>query len=71
MNFCGFNNLSSELGIFLSQPLVVYCDSLGATYLLVNPIMHSQIKYMDIDYHFIHDQIQAKALQIYFFFSKD
>lgn len=30
-----------ELGIFLPKPSLLYCDNLGATYLLVNPVMHS------------------------------
>lgn len=46
-------SLLSELGMFLSKPLTLYCDNLGATYFLINPIMHSQTKYVDVDYHFV------------------
>lgn len=64
-------SLFSELGLFLSQPLILHCDSLGATYLSVNPVMHSHTKDVDIDYHFVHDRVHAKALQVSFVSSKD
>lgn len=38
--------LLSELGMFLSKPPTFYCDNLGATYLIVNPIMHFWTKHV-------------------------
>lgn len=56
-------SLLFELGIFLSKLLTLYCDNLGATYISMNPVMHFCTKHVDIDYHFVRDQVQAKALQ--------
>lgn len=54
--------LLSELDFFFAQPLTLYYDNLGATYLSVNPIFYSRTKHVNIDFHFVRDRIQAKAL---------
>ncbi|KAL3846245.1 hypothetical protein ACJIZ3_003648 [Penstemon smallii] len=64
-------SLLRDLRIFSSSPPVLYCDNLGATYLSKNPIMHSRTKHVDIDYHFVRDRVQTKALQVSFLSSKD
>ncbi|KAL3838972.1 hypothetical protein ACJIZ3_023563 [Penstemon smallii] len=64
-------SLMTELGIRSPAPPVLYCDNLGATYLSKNPILHSRTKHVDIDYHFVRDRIQAKALRVSFLCSKD
>ena len=46
-------NLLSELGITLSSPPHLLCDNLGATYLCANPVFHSRMKHIAIDYHFV------------------
>lgn len=33
--------------------------------------MHSQTKHIDIDYHFVHDQVTVKALHVSFISTKD
>lgn len=66
-----FQSLLRELHIFLSKPPTLWCDNLGATYLLVNPIMHSRTKHIDVDFHFVRDRIAAKSLQVAFISSKD
>ena len=46
-------SLFTELGVDLSQQSVIYCDNVGATNLCANPIFHSRIKHVALDYHFI------------------
>ena len=41
----------------LSSPLVIWCDNFGVTFLPTNPIMHSQTKHMEIDFHFIQQKV--------------
>lgn len=60
-----------KLEIFLPQSPTLYDDNLGATYLSVDPILHSRIKHIDIDYHFVRGCIKAKSLQVAFLSSKD
>ncbi|KAL6311091.1 hypothetical protein AAG906_029056 [Vitis piasezkii] len=55
-------SLLTELGVTLPTLPVSYCDNVGATYLYSNPIFHSRMKHVAIDYHFIRDQVQSGAL---------
>ncbi|KAL1201540.1 Retrovirus-related Pol polyprotein from transposon RE1 [Cardamine amara subsp. amara] len=57
-------SLLTELGIHLSQVSVVYCDNVGATYLCANPVFHSRMKHVALDYHFIRNQVQAGTLRV-------
>ena len=57
-------SLISELGIGLPNSAVVYCDNVGATQLSSNPIFHSRMKYVAVDYHFIRDQVQYGLLRV-------
>ncbi|KAL6318147.1 hypothetical protein AAG906_035652 [Vitis piasezkii] len=57
-------SLLTELGITLPTPPVIYCDNVGATYLYSNPVFHSRMKHVAIDYHFIQDQVQSGALRV-------
>ncbi len=52
-----FIHLLKELHIEMAWALIVYCDNLGATYLTKNPIFHSQVKHVAIDFHFVWDQV--------------
>ncbi|RVW36918.1 Retrovirus-related Pol polyprotein from transposon RE2 [Vitis vinifera] len=57
-------SLLTELGVTIPTPLVIYCDNVGATYLCFNPVFHSRMKHVAIDYHFIQDQVQSGALHV-------
>lgn len=57
-------NVLSELGITLLSPPVVYCDNVGATFLCANPVFHSRMKHIAIDYHFVRNQVQNGALRV-------
>ena len=43
---------------------MIYCDNVGATYLCANPIFHSRMRHIALDYHFIRNQIQAGILRV-------
>ncbi|KAJ9672834.1 hypothetical protein PVL29_026181 [Vitis rotundifolia] len=57
-------SLLIELGVTLPTPPIIYCDNVGATYLYSNPVFHSRMKHVAIDYHFIRDQVQSSALRV-------
>ncbi|KFK44388.1 hypothetical protein AALP_AA1G251100, partial [Arabis alpina] len=57
-------SLLGELGITLTHPPVIYCDNVGATYLCANPVFHSRMKHIALDYHFIRNQVQSGALRV-------
>ncbi|KAL6321050.1 hypothetical protein AAG906_012034 [Vitis piasezkii] len=58
------NSLLTELGVVLPQSPVIYCDNIGATNLCSNPVFHSRMKHVAIDFHFIREQIQNGTLRV-------
>ena len=37
---------------------------MGATYVCANPVFHSRMKHIAIDFHFVHDQVSKKLLRV-------
>jgi hypothetical protein len=63
--------LLRDLGIHLHCPPKLWCDNIGAMYLLVIPVFHARTKHMEIDSHFVRDCVADKSLQVLFIPSKD
>ncbi|XP_019096445.1 PREDICTED: uncharacterized protein LOC109130834 [Camelina sativa] len=57
-------SLLSEMGITLPTAPVIYCDNMGATYLCANPVFHSKMKHVAIDYHFVQENVQSGTLRV-------
>lgn len=64
-------SLLHELGIPFDKPPTIYCDNVGATYLCANPVFHSRMKHVALDYHFIRKQVQSGALRVVHVSTKD
>lgn len=64
-------SLLTELGINITGPPVIYCDNVGATYLCANPVFHSRMKHLALDYHFIRNQVSAGILRVAHVSTKD
>lgn len=56
--------LLTELGLFLKQPSIIQCDNLSAQAVASNLVHHTHSKHIDIDVHFIRDQILARDIKI-------
>ncbi|XP_048134074.1 disease resistance protein RPV1-like [Rhodamnia argentea] len=57
-------NLLQELAIHSTQPPIIHCDNIGATYVCANPVFHSRMKHIAIDYHFVRELVQTHRLQL-------
>ncbi|CAH9088710.1 unnamed protein product [Cuscuta europaea] len=57
-------NILRELGIQLPTKPVLYCDNLGATYVCVNPVFHSRMKHLALDYFFVRELVEQGALRV-------
>ena len=60
-----------ELGVPLARPPILWCDNLGATYLAANPRFHGRNKHIEVDFHFVREQVAHKRLDIRFISSND
>ena len=64
-------SLFNELRLPLSNTPILWCDNLGATYLAANPVFHARKKYVEIDYHFVREQVKSRHLRIGHISTKD
>jgi hypothetical protein len=48
----------------VSHTPVIYCDNIGATQLSSNPVFHSRMKHVAIDFHFNRQRVQSGALRV-------
>ena len=69
--FIWIKSLFQELCIPLQRTPILWCDNVGATYLAVNPVFHARTKHVEIDYHFVREQVQLKHLRIGYVSTKD
>ena len=45
--------LLCDFGVYLTSPLVIWCDNLSSISLALNPVFHARTKHVEIDYHFV------------------
>lgn len=64
-------SLLSEFGIALTQQPVVFYDNVGATYLSANPVFHSRMKHLALDFHFVRENVRSGALRVTHVSTKD
>jgi hypothetical protein len=49
----------------------LWCNNLGATFLSVNHVFHAYYKHVELNYHFVCDQVAKKKIQVRFISSND
>ena len=57
-------HLLGELGALPPTSPMIYCDNVGATYLCANPVFHSRMKHIAIDFHFVRDHVNKGQLRV-------
>jgi hypothetical protein len=60
-----------DLGLQIRETSCLWCDNMGATYLLANPIFHARTNHIEINFHFVRERVTNKQLDIRFIPSKD
>ena len=54
--------LLSTLGVMHSNPMHLYCDSQTALHIAANLVFHERTKHIEVDCHFVRDEIQNGAI---------
>ena len=58
--------LLKDLHVPLVSPHTLWCDNVGALALASNLVFHAKTKYIEVDYHFIHENVVNKDMVICF-----
>jgi hypothetical protein len=58
--------LLTELKVPHPTAARLWCDNLGAKYLTENPVFHARTKHVEIDFHFVREQVAKKLLEVRF-----
>ncbi|KAL8158178.1 hypothetical protein AgCh_002749 [Apium graveolens] len=56
-------NLSKDLGINQLPPTILKCDNQAAISISANPVLYEGTKHIEIDCHYVRDQINSGAIQ--------
>lgn len=60
-----------EIGMLCLGPSLLWYDNVRATYLTTNPTFHSQMKHVEIDFHFVREFVKQKLLNVRFISTKE
>lgn len=53
-----------EIGIKSTKKPIIWCDNLSTVALSANPVLHSRTKHIEIDLHFVREQISKGRLDV-------
>ena len=54
------------MGLFgqMLEPTMIHCNNHSCVKLSENPVSHDRSKHVDIQYHYIRDMVQRRAVQV-------
>ena len=61
----------TELGLRLTHPCRLFCDNKADISILATPVQHDKTKHVEVDRHFIKENIEAKVVEMPYVKSED
>lgn len=61
---CWLRNLLLELHCPVKKATLVYCDNVSAIYLSGNPVQHQCTKHIEMDIHFVREQVARGQVRV-------
>uniref|UniRef100_A0A1S3XAK2 Uncharacterized mitochondrial protein AtMg00810-like n=1 Tax=Nicotiana tabacum TaxID=4097 RepID=A0A1S3XAK2_TOBAC len=55
-------NLLLEMQLLVRDISTIYCDNIGVTYLSKNHVLHSRMKHVEVDFHFVRNHVEEKLV---------
>ena len=55
--------LLKDLGLHNLTPVTFYCDNQAAFHISTNPVFHERTKHIEVECHYIRDQLTVKRMQ--------
>ncbi|KAH0706464.1 hypothetical protein KY289_011540 [Solanum tuberosum] len=57
-------NLLHKLHVSIWKTPIIYCDNVGVTYLSHNPVFHTHMKHVAVDFAYVRDQVHAHRVNV-------
>lgn len=54
----------TEIGYASATTPTIFCDNLSATHYSANPVFHSRMKHLVIDFHYVREKVQKRTLRV-------
>ena len=60
-----------DLGIFIPDPPLLWCDNLSALAFASNLVFHACTKHIEVDYHFVREKVVCRDVVVKFISTTD